>query len=192
MEEVTRPNAEAVEKVLRGVCPSCGALDLHFGPRGGMSTNFACFSCRARFNAAFVAGDVVFFSQEGMITEEETTFFLPTPIHERLEPNRAALTDDDLGRIEMNVWLDGRIDDDRRLLLEEVKRLRAERALRPRYIVAGRDSSLLWETASGERVYVRREDASAHLIDLERIWPELAERLAVFEAYLIIDRESPS
>lgn len=84
--EVKPPSEEAIEKVLAGICPSCGALDLHFGPRGGMGTNFACFSCFARFNGVFVARyaerDVVFFSYEGAISEETKRFFRPQPLQE--------------------------------------------------------------------------------------------------------------
>lgn len=62
----------------------------------------------------------------------------------------------------------------------------------PRYFVATRERKPLWETASGERVFSRREDAESHIYELERMWPELAGRLAIFEAYIVIGRESIS
>jgi len=58
--------------VEKGICPECEALDLHAGPRGGTSANFACFSCHARFNAAFVYGvGVSFLERTGDITDSD-------------------------------------------------------------------------------------------------------------------------
>lgn len=35
-------------------CPDCRKADLWPGPSGGMSTNFACPNCLARFNTAII------------------------------------------------------------------------------------------------------------------------------------------
>jgi hypothetical protein len=68
------------QKIAKGLCPECNARDLHFGPQGGMSTNFACFSCNARFNAAFVYGSIEFFERMGSIGEQERGLFRPATI----------------------------------------------------------------------------------------------------------------
>lgn len=100
----------------------------------------------------------------------------------------APLTDDELARIQMNVWLDGRLDDDRLVLLDEVKRLRAERAGPPGYFVRSREGPTLW-AGSQERVFTTREDAEWHRAELERTCPDLVGRLGIFEAYLVVGRE---
>lgn len=76
-------------KVARGICPECGKRDLHFGPQGGSSTNFACFACHARFNAAFVDGLqaawIVFLERTGTITAADKPLFRTATIENDVE-----------------------------------------------------------------------------------------------------------
>jgi hypothetical protein len=66
---------KAEARIAEGKCPDCRKRDLHAGPQGGCSTNFACFSCLSRFSAAFVPWGIAFFERCGKITEEEKRFF---------------------------------------------------------------------------------------------------------------------
>jgi hypothetical protein len=72
--------------VRSGICPTCRKQDLHFGPQGGCSTNFACFSCSARFNGTFFEEKgrrgVLFLEHTGEITESERRFFRSQLLHE--------------------------------------------------------------------------------------------------------------
>lgn len=57
----------AAASIRRGVCPDCGAYDLHAGPRGGASLNLACFRCLTRFNVAVWGREIVFLEVTGTI-----------------------------------------------------------------------------------------------------------------------------
>lgn len=51
-------------------------MDLHPGPKGGMSANFACFTCSTRWNAALPPdGSVLFLERTGKISDEERKLF---------------------------------------------------------------------------------------------------------------------
>jgi hypothetical protein len=41
---------EKHELLVRGQCPDCGGRDFRLGPRGGLSRNILCVSCRTEFN----------------------------------------------------------------------------------------------------------------------------------------------
>ena len=48
-------------------CPTCQAAHIVVGPRGGMSVNFACVGCHARFNMALFKDGIVFFERTGTV-----------------------------------------------------------------------------------------------------------------------------
>ena len=77
------------DKVTAGYCPDCDAVNLHPGPQGGMSTNFACFSCSARFNGAFVLEsgrvELLFFHRTGKINEADRGLFSRQNLCDRLK-----------------------------------------------------------------------------------------------------------
>ncbi len=49
----------------RGQCPDCHGRHIVPGPRGGLSQNFACGGCGARFNVAKWQGRVFFVERLG-------------------------------------------------------------------------------------------------------------------------------
>ena len=58
------------------------------------------------------------------------------------------------------------------------------------YVVAARESPPLWGTRSGERVFAERGDAEWYQRELESVCPDLVGRLGIFQAYVVILRES--
>lgn len=71
--------------LLFGQCPDCEKADLHMGPTGGASTNFACFSCRARFNGVFGPTTIHFFERCGKLTDADKSVFHPNRFHGLVE-----------------------------------------------------------------------------------------------------------
>jgi len=59
MDEIT--DAQAA-RIMRGHCPDCGHRGFCIGPQGGLSLNIECGNsdCRARFNATFYSGRLMF------------------------------------------------------------------------------------------------------------------------------------
>ena len=71
------------QEITQGVCPVCKAKDLHAGPKGGASTNFACFNCHTRYNAAFIPNvGILFLEKTGSIGQQEKQYFRKTPLQE--------------------------------------------------------------------------------------------------------------
>lgn len=75
-----------VASIAHGQCPSCGAQDLHDGPRAAgkrlQNINIACFACRARFNLAMFGGDIIGGESTGRLAPGERDAFRPERFHD--------------------------------------------------------------------------------------------------------------
>lgn len=87
-DHLTPYSEAATRRAGHGWCPACSHMDLHKGPVGMAATNFACFSCRRRFNAAMIhrGGRIWFIEDVGALREEDRSCFSPnlwTPEEQR-------------------------------------------------------------------------------------------------------------